>query len=99
MDESGIWVTNLGTIIHAAWQDALRKRFPDAIVATEVKVAWRSPQNPDVILTSGHLDATVSEEGWMTAIEVKTIGGVGFRQAVGAASGYRRKGSPLPTPK
>lgn len=87
MDLSGYWNTRLGTLIHEAWQEALVARWPDAEI--EPKVATVGADG------SGHLDAIIREADRVTAYELKTIGGYGYKAAVGAA----RKGTPAEGPK
>lgn len=101
MDLSGYWNTRLGTLIHEAWQEALVARWPDAEI--EPKVATVGADG------SGHLDAVIrfyvdgrpedrfeGEPPLRTiAYELKTIGGYGYKAAVGAA----RKGTPAEGPK
>lgn len=97
MDITGVWNTRLGSLIHDLWQEALRRRWPDA----EVEVTC-STVGAD---GSGHIDAVIRTEcsdcdrctdGWRTvAYELKTVGGFGFKAAVGAA----RKGTPAEGPK
>lgn len=99
MDITGVWNTSLGTMIHDLWQEALQRRWPDA----EVEVTC-STVGAD---GSGHIDAVIRtyvpsdfEGGDGTidrtiAYELKTVGGFGFKAAVGAA----RKGTPAEGPK
>lgn len=97
MDLPGVWNTSLGSLIHEHWQEALLRRWPDAEV--EVTCATVGADG------SGHIDAVIRTEcpdcerctdGWRTiAVELKTIGGFGFKGAVGAA----RKGTPAEGPK
>ena len=87
MDITGVWNTRLGTLIHEQWQEALQARWPGA----EVEVIC-STVGAD---GSGHIDAVIRSYGHTTAYELKTIGGFGFKAAVGAA----RKGTPAEGPK
>lgn len=85
MDLTGVWNTRLGTLIHEAWQEVLRQRFPGATVETRVRSADGEG--------AGHIDATVQVEVprdddgptylHTVAFELKTIGGFGFKMAVG----------------
>lgn len=87
MDLTGVWNTRLGTLIHEAWQEVLRERYPDALIEPKV----RSCDGEG----AGHIDATITVEGGSTddrgnddsphviAFELKTIGGFGFKMAVG----------------
>jgi hypothetical protein len=79
MDLSGVWAVTLGTLLHEAWQDALLERFPDAEV--EVKVGW------DDLDASGHIDAVIRDGGKVVAYELKTIGGYGWKMAIGKVRG------------
>lgn len=97
MDITGVWNTSLGTLIHEQWQDALTARYPDAQV--EVTCATVGADG------SGHIDAVIryplnNENGdevrpWVTAYELKTVGGFAFKAAVGA----QRKGTPAEGPR
>jgi len=94
MDITGVWNTSLGTLIHEQWQEALAARFPDAEI--EVKCATVGADG------SGHIDAVIitgpfDEDGWgkVIAYELKTMGGFGFKAAVGA----QRKGTPAEGPR
>lgn len=90
MDEAGVWTTSLGTLLHQAWQEAVSLTYPTA--AFEVPVRHGD-------LTSGHLDGLIIDDGgWRIVLELKTQGGTGFRHAVGARSGFKRKDAPLPEP-
>lgn len=88
MDITGVWNTSLGSLIHEQWQEALQARWPDA----EVEVTC-STVGAD---GSGHIDAVIRQAAsWVIAYELKTVGGFGFKAAVGAA----RKGTPAEGPK
>lgn len=97
MDITGVWNTRLGTLIHEQWQEALAARFPGAEV--EVRCSTVDADG------SGHVDAVIRTEcedcdrctdGWRTvAVELKTVGGFGFKAAVGA----QRKGTPAEGPR
>lgn len=86
MDLTGVWNVHLGTAIHDEWQRALQAAFPGAQV--ELKVGW------DDLDASGHIDAVIYSDR-IVAYELKTIGGYGFKSAIGKA----RKGSPAEGPK
>lgn len=80
MDLTGVWNTRLGTMIHDAWQDALQRAHPDA----EIETRLRSCDGRG----AGHIDAIIHQprhgaEPYVTAYELKTIGGFGFKMAVG----------------
>lgn len=95
MDITGVWNTSLGTLIHEQWQEALQARWPDAQVEVTCQMVGADG--------SGHIDAVIGvpieddphPEHHVIAIELKTIGGFGFKGAVGAA----RKGTPAEGPK
>jgi hypothetical protein len=87
MDLTGVWNTSLGTLLHEKWQDALVARWPDAEI--EPKVG-----HPDLD-ASGHLDAIIRTADKVIVYELKTIGGFGFKAAVGKM----RKGTPAEGPK
>jgi len=87
MDLSGVWNVTLGTLLHEAWQAALVERFPDAEV--EVTCATVGADG------SGHIDAVIRTAERVTAYELKTIGGFGYKAATGTA----RKGTPAEGPK
>ncbi len=102
MDLTGIWNVHLGTMLHDLWQAALVARFPDATV--ETTFGW------DDLDASCHVDALIrwsdpdpdpdSDRAllgdWRTIVyELKTIGGYGFKAAVGKA----RRGTPAEGPK
>lgn len=87
MDLSGVWNVTLGTMLHEAWQAALVARWPDAEI--EPKVATVGADG------SGSVDAVVRHADRVTAYELKTIGGFGYKAATGTA----RKGTPAEGPK
>ena len=74
MDLTGTWNTRLGTLIHEAWQAVIADRYPDADI--EPKVTSVDGDG------SGHIDAVIPD-GKRIAVELKTIGGFGFKMAVG----------------
>lgn len=73
MDVSGWWNTGLGTLIHEAWQAALRRRYPAADIEPKVRTD----------AGSGHIDAVITADGKRIAYELKTTGGFAFKLAVG----------------
>lgn len=97
MDITGVWNTSLGSLVHEQWQEALQRRWPDAEVEVTCSMVGADG--------SGHIDAVIRTEcpdcdrctdGERTiAYELKTVGGFGFKAAVGAA----RKGTPAEGPK
>jgi hypothetical protein len=77
MDAAGLWVTNLGSMIHEAMQEALEQEFPGQ-VQSEYTVTW------DDLSASGHLDALVTlPSGYKLVWELKTMGGFGFDKSIG----------------
>lgn len=109
MDLAGTWNVSLGTLLHEKWQDALQAAHPDAEVETKVShddldasghidAVIRIPEGgewvdvPDDDATptgaSGFLDKVI-------AYELKTIGGYGYKAAIGKA----RRGTPAEGPK
>jgi hypothetical protein len=87
MDLSGVWNVSIGTELHTLWQAALVERFPSAQV--EVVVGWGD------LDASGHIDAVITlhpedtgkHRDWTVAYELKTIGGYGWKMAIGKARG------------
>jgi hypothetical protein len=73
MDESGAWVTGLGTIIHEALQEAISRVYPNA----EFEVA--SGDN----YLSGSCDALLQIDGEWVLFELKTMGTYSFDSQVG----------------
>jgi len=86
MDLSGVWNTRLGTLIHDAWQEALQKAYPGAEVEVRVRI--------DGLDGSGHGDATVHLDDRVICVELKTVGGWAFKNAIGKAA----KGRPAAGP-
>ena len=106
MDITGVWNTSLGTLIHEQWQEALTARFPDAEV--EVKCATVGADGSghiDAVIRTyvdgesefGPPLCTIAYELPLCTIayELKTMGGFGFKAAVGA----QRKGTPAEGPR
>lgn len=79
MDLSGVWNVGLGQRLHDLWQYVLQAKHPGAEV--EVKVATRGADG------SGHIDAVIRHEGRTIAYELKSIGGWGYKAAIGLAKG------------
>lgn len=83
MDPAGVHVTNLGTLIHEAWQEALAS----ALGADNVEI--EPTCQVDGLDASGHIDAIITltdsdgEPTWRVAYELKTVGGFGYKKAVG----------------
>src|SRR5690606_12820215 len=79
-----------GRIPHEQWQEVAQKLWPGA--RAEVRV--RPPGRGD--LSSGHVDLTV-DDGPMpgrATVEVKTVGGFGFKKAIGFSGGRGFDGRP-----
>lgn len=87
MDIAGTWNVTLGTLLHDLWQAALVERFPGAEV--EVTCATVGADG------SGHIDAVIRDAERTVAVELKTVGGLAFKAAVGA----KGKGTPAEGPK
>jgi hypothetical protein len=78
MDLAGTWNVNLGSIIHDRWQESLKARFPGAEVEIRVELL-----DGDL---AGRIDAVVKlPDGRVVVIELKSIGGYGFKACVGKA--------------
>lgn len=88
MDLTGVWNTRLGTLVHDAWQAALQAELGDAVTVEEVVTSLDGDG-------AGHIDAVIRTDAKVVAYELKTIGGFGFKGAIGAA----RKGTPAEGPK
>lgn len=89
MDVTGSWNTRLGTLIHDEWQEALQEEWAHA------NIEVTSQFLPD---GSGSMDALVeTEDGKVISIELKTVGGYAFKDAIGkqrrgqAPSGPKRE--------
>lgn len=81
-DLPSIWIMGLGTRIHEWWQGALKAAFPTA----KVEVTTHLPEAD----SSGHIDATIDEEdGTLTALELKSINGFGFKKMAENGDGPR----------
>lgn len=80
MDLTGIHNTRLGTIIHEAWQAVLASAYPDAQIEPHHLIMGGEG--------SGYSDAALTAsgskgDGTRIVIEFKTIGGFGYKLAVG----------------
>lgn len=78
MDLAGFHVTNIGTLIHEAWQAALERQHGDAI-RFEVLSTIED-------LTSGSCDAVITEGDHQHVLELKTEGEFGFDMISGLKS-------------
>lgn len=99
MDIAGVWNTSLGSLVHEQWQAALQRRWPDAEVeVTCATVGADGSGHVDAVIRWQYGDMLVNDGQGPTrtvAYELKTVGGFGFKAAVGAA----RKGTPAEGPK
>jgi hypothetical protein len=75
MDLPGTWATSLGTLIHEAWQEALRQAFPDAEIEPKLGI--------EGLDASGHADAVLVIDGRRLLYELKTTGGFSHKLKVG----------------
>lgn len=75
MDLPGVWVTSLGTLIHEAWQAALRITYPEALIEPKLGI--------DGLDASGHADAVVTLPDRKVLVELKTTGGYSYKMKVG----------------
>jgi hypothetical protein len=77
MDLAGLHVTNIGTMVHEAWQDALAHTYGDPYVQFEVPTTIED-------LTSGSCDALLTlPDHPRHVLELKTTGGYGYKLMVG----------------
>lgn len=80
MDLAGHHVTNLGTLVHEAWQAALVERYGDRV---QLEAAGTIDAD-DELLAGGSCDALLTEDdGSTTLLELKTTGGFSYKLAVG----------------
>lgn len=75
------WRFGLGTIVHERWQEILKEVWPGCEVELKVTI-------PEID-SSGHIDAVIrdaeeSNPPFVTCLELKTIGGFGFKKSIGA---------------
>lgn len=87
IDQPGIHNVTIGQWMHDGWQAALLERFPDAEIEVECATAG--------VDSIGFIDAVVAHEGRTIAIELKSMGGWGFKAALGKA----RRGAVAEGPK
>lgn len=96
MDITGHWNVRLGRMLHDAWQEALTEAHPDAAtieVAVDFEPDGTVRIDAVIELEKGKPDDPT--EPMVVAYELKSIGGFGFKAAVGKA----RRGSPAEGPK
>lgn len=105
MDLTGVWNVRLGQIIHDEWQEALQGVYPGA----EIEVAVHAPGidgsgHIDAVLAWEASEVPESRRGpgydpeaavYVVVVELKSIGGFGFKAAVGKM----RRGTPAEGPK
>lgn len=97
MDLSGHWNTSIGKLIHDQWQQALAEAYPDAEVEVAIDFAPDGTVRIDAVIRT----AAPALEGGQTVAprvivyELKTIGGYGFKAAIGKI----RQGTPAEGPK
>lgn len=76
MDLSGYWNTGLGKRIHEWMQAVIAEMFPGAVIEQTVRTVGADG--------SGHIDAVVRlPDGRIVSIEIKSIGGFGYKMAIG----------------
>jgi hypothetical protein len=86
IDTAGVFITTQGQRIHAAWQEALQERYG---VAANIEVAVVDGDR------GGHIDAVIrgrilpTNEPWVTAVEVKSVGGFRFKKSTGCPPASR----------
>lgn len=89
MELTGVWNVTIGDMLHEAWQRELILRHGEDAVQVEVRLSAFDG-------ASGRADAVITtDEPKVIAYELKTIGGFGYKAAVGKA----RRGSPAEGPK
>lgn len=77
LSPSSAWVMGLGTLVHDRWQEVMLKVFPDGEIEKKVWI--------EDCKSAGHIDLFIPETiHGRVAVELKTIGGYGFKVAVGA---------------
>jgi hypothetical protein len=81
MDLSGVHNVNVGKVLHELWGEHMAAAFPDAEVLLEVDCRI------DGLDASGHADALVIYAGRRIVVELKSIGGYGFKSSIGAGRG------------
>lgn len=94
MDLTGVWNVTLGQQLHDAWQEQMLLRYADhegVTVSIEVEC------DTEGVDSIGFIDAVIYNEliDFRTAYELKSIGGFGYKAAVGKA----RRGSVAEGPK
>lgn len=99
MDVTGVWNTHLGTMIHDAWQEALREAHPDAEIEVTSQAFDDGSGSMDALITIGfgmeRPPLTGPVETRVVSYELKSVGGYAFKAAVGKV----RRGTPPEGPK
>lgn len=95
MDLSGVFNTNLGTLLHDAWQEALQERFPGAQIEVKTRIDdCDGSMHIDAVLAwpdAADVPEQVRGPGWseggdyVISYELKSIGGWGFKNSIGRA--------------
>ena len=81
MDLSGHHVTNMGTLVHEAWQAALGEVYGDRIT---FEVSATIHDEDGRLLAGGSCDGLlVEDDGTRTLLELKTVGGFAYKMQVG----------------
>jgi len=83
MDESGAWVTGLGTIIHEALQDAIGRRFPSAQFEVTSQIGDFLSGSCDALISTHDVGSNYG--GTHVLYELKTMGTWAFDSQVGWA--------------
>lgn len=80
MDLTGAWNVWIGQLVHDAFQQEAQRLWPQAQAELKVRVDD---------LSSGHVDLTTSGEpvDGRVSVEAKTVGGYGFKKAIGFKGG------------
>ena len=81
MDESGAWVTGLGTIIHEALQDAIGRRFPSAQFEVTSQIGYFLSGSCDALISTHDVGSHYG--GTHILYELKTMGTYSFDKQVG----------------
>lgn len=110
MDLTGVWNVTLGQMLHDHWQEQLVRMWDFGEVDQAVMFGGNQVARIDVTVEQecategvdsvGFIDAVlvvtfVDDTTWTIAYELKSIGGFGYKAAVGKA----RRGSPAEGPK
>ena len=90
MDEGGVWVTGLGTIIHETMQESILKRFPSAKFELSSEFLGYTEDYGEAGFVSGSCDALIGTNdvglhygGTHVLWELKSMGTFAFDKQVG----------------